>query len=294
MTKKFKFKFKRSRTGVRKQTRGWFGNLVIALLLTFVGIFMLLPLVYAIMQSFKPIDELFLYPPRFYVMRPVTTNYTMLLRLINNLWVPFSRYLFNSILVTIIVTIGQIIICSAAAYTMSRFKTAISWLFQVVVLTLLFNGIVLAIPRYIIMNEIHIVNTYWAYILPALPSSMGLFLMKQFMDQLPHALIEASMIDGANHFQIYWRIIMPSVKPAWLTLLIFSFQSIWSITGGSLIYNEELKMLPDAINQVLSGSIERTGASTAGSVLLMIPPIIIFIFTQSNVVQTMTSSGIKE
>ncbi len=289
-----KIKLIRSRAGVRKQTRGWFGNLIIWLLLTAVGIFMLLPLVYAIMQSFKPIDELFLYPPRFYVMRPVTTNYTMLLRLINNLWVPFSRYLFNSVLITIVVTVGQILITSAAAYTMSKFKTGISWMFQVVVLTLLFNGTVLAIPRYIIMNELNVVNTYWAYILPALPSSMGLFLMKQFMDQLPYALIEASMIDGANHFKIYWSIIMPSVKPAWLTLLIFSFQSIWSITGGSLIYDEELKMLPDAINQVLSGSIERTGASTAGSVLLMIPPIVIFIFTQSNVVQTMTSSGIKE
>ncbi len=284
----------RSHTGVRKQTRSIWGNMIIVLVLSAVGVFMLLPLIYAVMQSFKPIDELFLYPPRFYVMRPVTTNYTMLLRLINNLWVPFSRYLFNSVLITVIVTVGQILITSAAAYPMSRFKTSISWMFQLVVLTLLFNGTVLAIPRYIIMNELNVVNTYWAYILPALPSSMGLFLMKQFMDQLPFALIEASMIDGANHFRIYWNIIMPSVKPAWLTLLIFSFQSIWSITGGSLIYDEELKMLPDAINQVLSGSIERTGASTAGSVLLMIPPILIFIFTQSNVVQTMTSSGIKE
>ena len=292
MKKKIKFKY--SHAGVRKQTRSFWGNLLIAIVLSCVGVFMLLPLIYAIMQSFKPIDELFLYPPRFYVMRPVTTNYTMLFRLINNLWVPFSRYLFNSIMVTVIVTVGQIIITSAAAYPMSRFKTGISWIFKIVVLALLFNGTVLAIPQYIIMNKIGVVNTYWAYILPALPSCMGLFLMKQFMDQLPFVLIEASMIDGANHFRIYWSIIMPSVKPAWLTLLIFSFQSIWSITGGSLIYNEELKMLPDAINQVLSGSIERTGASTAGSVILMIPPIVIFIFTQSNVVQTMTSSGIKE
>lgn len=283
-----------SHTGVRKQTRSFWGNLLITIVLGAVGVFMLLPLVYAVMQSFKPIEELFLYPPRFYVMRPVTTNYTMLFRLINNLWVPFDRYMFNSIFITVVITVGQIVITSAAAYPLSRFKTRISWTFQLVVLTLLFNATVLAIPRYIIMNELNMVNTYWVYILPALPSSMGLFLMKQFMDQIPHVLIEAAQIDGASHFTIYWKIIMPSVKPAWLTLLIFSFQSIWSTTGGSTIYNEELKMLPDAINQVLSGSIERTGASTAGSVLLMIPPIVIFIFTQSNVVQTMTSSGIKE
>jgi len=291
--KKIRLKFT-SHAGAKKQSRSIFGNAIIILLLLMVGAFMLLPLFYAIMQSFKPIEELFLYPPRFYVMRPVTTNYTTLFRLINNLWVPFSRYLFNSGLITIIVAVGQIILASAAAYTLSKFKTRISWTFQIVVLALLFNGTVLALPQYIIMTKLNIINTYFAYILPALPSSMALFLMKQFMDQIPNVLIEAAQIDGANHYSIYWRIIMPAVKPAWLTVLIFSFQAIWSTSAGSVIYDEELKMLPDAINQVLSGSIERTGASTAGSVLLMIPPIITFILTQSNVVETMASSGIKE
>ncbi|MCK9159007.1 MAG: carbohydrate ABC transporter permease [Bacteroidaceae bacterium] len=255
---------------------------------------MALPLVYAIMNSFKPIEELFLYPPRFYVMRPVTSNYTTLFRLINNLWVPFSRYTFNSIFVCTVTTIGQILIASAAAYSLSKFKTRISWFFPLVVISLLFNGTVLGIPQYIVLNTLGIVNTYWVYILPSLASSLGLFLMKQFMEQVPMALIEAAKIDGANHFTIFLRIVMPSVKPAWLTLLLYAFQAIWAMTSGSTIYNEELKLLPNAISQVLSGTIERTGASAAGSVLLMIPPILVFILTQSSVIQTMTSSGIKE
>ena len=132
------------------------------------------------------------------------------------------------------------------------------------------------------------------YILPSLASSLGLFLMKQFMEQVPGALIEAAKIDGASHFTIYWKIVMPLVKPAWLTLLLYAFQGIWATSSGSTVYNEEFKLLPNAISQVLSGTIERTGASAAGNVLLMIPPILVFILTQSNVIQTMTSSGIKE
>lgn len=255
---------------------------------------MALPLVYAILNSFKPIEELFVYPPKFYVKRPVLSNYTMLLKLVNNLMVPFSRYAFNSVIICIILTVGQILIASAAAYSVSKFKTKLNWMFNVAVVALLFNGTVLAIPQYIIINMLHLINTFWAYILPSLASALGLFLMKQFIDQVPNALIEAAKIDGADYYRIFWRIIMPSVKPAWLTLLIFSFQAIWSKSAGSLIYNEELKLLPDAISQVISGSIERQGVSVAGSVLLIIPPILIFLLTQSNVIETMTSSGIKE
>lgn len=255
---------------------------------------MILPLFYSVINSFKPIEELFLYPPRFYVMRPVLSNYTSLFRLINNLRVPFSRYAFNSVFVCVVITVGQILIASAAAYSLSKFKTRISWFFPVVVTSLLFNSTVLAIPQYIILNALGIVNTYWVYILPSLASSLGLFLMKQFMEQVPGALIEAAKIDGASHFTIYWKIVMPLVKPAWLTLLLYAFQGIWATSSGSTVYNEEFKLLPNAISQVLSGTIERTGASAAGNVLLMIPPILVFILTQSNVIQTMTSSGIKE
>lgn len=283
-----------SHAGTRKQTRSLFGNIVLFIILAAFGAFMILPLYYSVINSFKPIEELFLYPPRFYVMRPVFSNYTSLFRLINNLWVPFSRYAFNSVFVCVVITVGQILLASAAAYSLSKFKTRISWFFPVVVTSLLFNSTVLAIPQYIIMNAMGIVNTYWVYILPSLASSLGLFLMKQFMEQVPTALIEAAKIDGASHFKIYWKIVMPLVKPAWLTLLLYAFQGIWGTSSGSTIYNEELKLLPNAISQVLSGTIERTGASAAGNVLLMIPPILVFILTQSNVIQTMTSSGIKE
>ena len=283
-----------SRAGRKNQTRSVWGNLFITLLLIIVGAFMALPLVYAILNSFKPIEELFVYPPRFYVKRPVLSNYTMLFKLVNNLMVPFSRYVFNSVMVCVVLTIGQILIASSAAYTISKYHTKLNWIFHVVVIALLFNGTVLAIPQYIILNSFRLLNTPFAYILPSLASALGLFLMKQFIDQVPDALLEAAKIDGANHYQTFWRIIMPSVKPAWLTLLIFSFQAIWSKSGGSIIYNEELKLLPDAISQVISGSLERQGVSVAGSVLLILPPILLFVLTQSNVIETMTSSGIKE
>lgn len=283
-----------SRAGTEKQTRSLFGNAVLFIILAAFAAFMILPLFYSVINSFKPIEELFLYPPRFYVMRPVFSNYTSLFRLINNLRVPFSRYAFNSVFVCVVITAGQILLASTAAYSLSKFKTRISWFFPVVVTSLLFNSTVLAIPQYIILNALGIVNTYWVYILPSLASSLGLFLMKQFMEQVPGALIEAAKIDGASHFTIYWKIVMPLVKPAWLTLLLYAFQGIWATSSGSTVYNEEFKLLPNAINQVLSGTIERTGASAAGNVLLMIPPILVFILTQSNVIQTMTSSGIKE
>ena len=167
---------------------------------------MILPLFYSVINSFKPIEELFLYPPRFYVMRPVFSNYTSLFRLINNLRVPFSRYAFNSVFVCVVITAGQILIASAAAYSLSKFKTRISWFFPVVVTSLLFNSTVLAIPQYIILNALGIVNTYWVYILPSLASSLGLFLMKQFMEQVPGALIEAAKIDGAGDLRILFGI----------------------------------------------------------------------------------------
>ena len=150
------------------------------------------------------------------------------------------------------------------------------------------------IPSYLLMRRLHLINTFWIYIIPGLYGMWNAMIFKTFYQGIPSALEEAAKIDGASHFTIYWKIVMPLVKPAWLTLLLYAFQGIWATSSGSTVYNEEFKLLPNAISQVLSGTIERTGASAAGNVLLMIPPILVFILTQSNVIQTMTSSGIKE
>lgn len=279
----------------KRINRAWYGDLSILTMLVLMGCFMALPLVYAVVQAFKPIEEVFLFPPRFYVKNPTLANFITLFQLTENLWVPFSRYLFNSIFVSAVVTFGHVIIASAAAYPMAKHNfPGKKWLFKIVVLALLFSGGTLAIPRYVVMAKMGIVNTYYALIMPMIASSLGLFLMKQFMEQIHDSVLESARIDGANEIRIFWTIVMPQVKPAWLTLTIFAFQGIWNEPGDGLIYSESLKLLPSALKQIAAGGIARTGAANAAALLMMVPPIIIFILTQSNVIQTMSHSGMKD
>ncbi|MEF2247388.1 carbohydrate ABC transporter permease [Paenibacillus sp. IITD108] len=284
-------KLRRSRI---KSNRSRIGTFFIFMLLAAFGSFMVLPLVFAIVNAFKPINELFLFPPRFFVEHPTLGNFSMLFKLAGNLWVPFSRYIFNSLFICIVTTGGSVIICSLAAYPLAKYNLSFKWLFPIVVMTLLFNATVLDIPNFIIISKLNILNTYWAYILPNLAVPLGLFLMKQFMTQIPDSLIEAARIDGASQYAIFWKIVMPAVKPAWLTLVIFSFQAIWNQQGIGVIFDEELKTMPAAISQIVSGGIARTGAAMAGSLFLMTPPIVIFLLTQKSVIETMVHSGIKE
>ena len=143
------------------------------------------------------------------------------------------------------------------------------------------------------MSKMNIINTYWVYILPTLAMPLGLFLMKQFMEQIPTALIEAAEIEGAGHYKIFIRVVMPMVKPAWLTLIIFCFQTVWNSANDSQIFDEQLKVINSAISQVSAGGISRAGAAMAGSLFLMVPPILVFLFSQSSVVETMAHSGVK-
>jgi putative chitobiose transport system permease protein len=284
-----------SENRAQKLTRSATGNVTIILMLVLVGAFMALPLVYVVVSAFKPLEEIFMFPPRFFVRRPTLNNFVLLLQLVNNLRVPFSRYLFNSIFVSIAGTFAHVVLASMAAYPLSKLNIrGGKIIFSIIVAALLFNGVVLSIPQYIIMAKMGILNTYWAYILPFLPSAMGLFLMKQFMEtMIPDTIIEAAKIDGASHWKIFWRIVMPNVKPAWLTLAIFAFQGIWNNQGGGIIFDEQLKMLPAALSQIAAGGIARVGVGMAAALILMIPPIIFFVISQSKVIQTMSHSGIK-
>lgn len=283
-----------TKSKTKKLNRSWGGNITIFLMLAVVGVFMALPFVYAVVQSLKPLEEIFLFPPRFFVRNPTWSNYAMLSKLTSNLWVPFSRYAFNSIFITVVGTVGHVLLASMAAYPLAKCRFPGSkLLFQLVVLSLLFTGQVTHIPQYIVMARIGFINTFSALILPPIAASLGLFLMKQFMTQIPDSLIEAATIDGAHQMQIFWRVVMPSVKPAWLTLTIFAFQSIWNRTGMSFIYDETLKVLPTVLRQIAEGGIARAGVGAAASVILMIPPIITFVLVQSNVLETMAQSGIK-
>lgn len=280
----------------KKFSHNFWGNLLFFLFLTVIAAFMVIPLIFTISNAFKPLDELFLFPPTIFPKNPTFTNFRGLSLITTESVVPFTRYFFNSVFVTIVGTFGNIIISSLAAYRLAKFNFPLSkLLFNVVVFSLLFSSAVTGIPSYLIMSKLGLLDSHFSIILPAFSSSLGLFLMKQFMEQMiPDALIEAAQIDGASEWKIYWSIVMPIVKPAWFTLLIFAFKDLWNSTGGITIFREELKTLPYALQSISAGGIARTGVSAAVSLLMVIPPIVVFLISQSNVLQTMASSGIKE
>ncbi len=280
---------------MRKLNRTRGGNIAIFSILILLGIFMALPLVYAVVQAIKPIEELYIFPPKFYARRPTFDNFRDLINVSGNLAVPFERTVMNSIFVSVISTVGHVIIASMAAYPLAKHKFPGSKvLFNIIVTTLMFSAPVMSIPTYIVMAKLHLINNYLSVILPSFASTLGLYLMKQFMTQLPESMLEAARIDGAREIRIFFKVVMPQVKPAWFTLIIFAFQASWNQTGGSFIYNEELKLLPTVLSQISADGIAHAGVSAAAAVLLMIPPIVTFLITQSNVVETMSHSGIKE
>ena len=293
---KFKLPQRRTDGAVRKYTRSKFGNFMFFAFLFLFGAFSVLPLIYSVVTSFKPLDELLVFPPTlFTVKRPTINNYLALPDLISGLNVPLSRYLTNSLFISIAGTVLHVIAATAAAFVLSKvdlkFKKTI---FLIIQLSLLFNAYTLSIPRYLIYNGMGIIDTYWVYILPAIPSSMGVFLMKQYMDgYIPDALMEAAKIDGANYLRIFWSIIFPNVKPCVLTLVLFAFQSIWATIPTGTIFNESLKTLPTVMSTIGAGGIARSGASMAATVIMMIPPIVVYLFSQSSIKETMGSAGIK-
>lgn len=265
-------------------------------ILILAGLFTVLPLVYCVATSLKPLDELLIFPPKFLVERPTFSNYRVLPSLLGNLQIPVSRYIFNSLFISIVSTFLSIIVTSLASFTFSKSKVpGRSLLFTIVQLMLLYNAYTLAVPQYLIFGKMGMIDTYLAYILPAIPSSVNCFLMKQFMDSsVPNTLLEAARIDGAGVLKMYWKVVMPIMKPAWMTVLLFSFQGMWSVVPNGTIFSEQLKTLPYVMSSITAGGIARSGSAMAVTVILMVPPIIVFMFTQSNVLETMSNSGIKE
>lgn len=272
------------------------GDAGISVILVILGAFMFLPMVYVVMQSLKPLDELWMYPPRFYVMSPTLKNFKDLFTLMNISWVPFSRYIFNTVLVSVAGTAGHLFLASLAAYALAKIKfPGRDLMFQTVQLSLMFNATVTAITSFILMSALHWLDSYWALIVPAWCSSLGLYLMKQFMDtNVNDSVLESARLDGAKELKIFWVIAMPMVKPAWLTLIIYSFQGLWNAGASMYIYSEQYKSFNYAIGQILAGGIKRAGAGAASQVIMMLVPIIIFIISQSNIIETMGSSGMKD
>jgi len=290
---------RRSSRAVRKPNRSLGGDIFIWLILTVFGVFFAFPLVFNINHAFKPLDEIFIVPPNLWVINPTTNNLQDLFIIMSRSWVTFTRYIFNTVFITIAGTFGHLFLASMGAFAISKYTFPGSkFFFGLIVTALMFNQFVMAIPNFLILAQLGWVDTYWAVVIPAFGMPIGFFLLKQFMDTIPISLIEAAKIDGANEWRIYSRIVMPLVKPALLTALIFSVQALWNNPQALLIYTEQLKTLPLAITQLIGSphapNVARAGVNAAGVLVMMIVPITLFVFAQSNILKTMASSGIKE
>ena len=272
------------------------GDIGIFIMLGIVAVIMVLPMVYAICQSLKPLDELFVFPPRFIVIKPTPKNYTDLFNLMNNSWVPFSRYIFNTVFISFCGTFGNVILASYAAYALAKINfPGRKFLFSIVVYSLMFNSTVTGITNFITMSALNWVDSYLAVIVPAWCSTFGLYLMKQFMEtSVNDSVLESARLDGAGENLIFWKIAMPMVKPAWITLIIFVFKDLWNMGASLYIYSEQLKTFNYAIGQLVTSGIARSGVSAAATVVMMIVPITVFVITQSNVITTMSASGMKD
>ena len=272
------------------------GDAGITFMLTILGVIMFVPMYYVVIQSLKPLDELFMFPPRFYVINPTFDNFIDLFTLMGDSWVPFSRYIFNTVFITICGTIGNLVFASMAAYSLSKLRfPGRNAIFQIIVMSLMFHSTVNQVTHFIILSAFGWVDTYLSIIVPSMATTMGLYLMKQFMESsVPDTVLESARLDGASEFRTFLIIAMPMVKPAWLTLMIECFKSLWNSGSSIYIHSEELKTFNYAIGQIVSGGIARSGAAAAAIVVMMSVPIIIFVINQSKIIETMGSSGMKD
>lgn len=271
------------------------GTIAIFAVLLSVGLFMLMPIYLTLVMAFKPVEELFIFPPKLYTLHPTLDNFRDMFAVLKSSRVPFSRFVFNSLAVTVSVTSLQCIFTSMAAFVLAKCKFPGSRLINsVIVIALLYQSNVIYIMQYIVMAKLGLIDNLLALILPSVASPIGLFLMRQSISQLPDSVIEAAKVDGAGLFRICWQIVMPNQKPALMTLIIFAFQASWNIQSGSLVFREEYKTLPTVVSQAAASGIGRAGAAMAAAVFMLIPPIVVFTLAQRRVIETMAHSGIKE
>lgn len=258
-----------------------------------------LPILFIFVNAFKPLDELFAYPPRFFVRNPTFDNFSNLFALTGSSNIPVTRYLFNSIIITVITVIVSVLSSVAAGFALSkkRFKIR-NTLFHINTIALMFVSVSVSIPRYFVIVYSGLYNNFLVNILPLLCMPVGLFLIKQFIDQIPDSLIEAAVIDGAGDFTIMRRIIIPMAKPAISTVAILAFQSAWNASEASSLYitDESLKSFAffmSTLSSTAGNSVAGKGIGAASALIMFLPNLIVFIVLQSRVMNTMAHSGMK-
>lgn len=272
------------------------GDTVITVMLVIFGLLMFLPMYYTVITAFKPLGELSISPPKLYVMKPTLKNFIDLFTNMNQTWVPVSRYIFNTVYISVASTFGALVLGSMTAYSLSKIRMpGYQAINNLIVYSLMIGSTITGTYNFIIYCKIGLLNTYAISILPVWASTLGLYLMKNFIDDgISDQMIEAARIDGAKEFYIYWKIAMPLVKPAWLTLIVTTFQSVWAAGASTYVWSEQLKTFNAAVTAITAAAATNVGAATAGTVLMMSVPIIVFVVNQSQIVETMASSGMKD
>ncbi len=268
------------------------------LVLVPLAVFMAIPIVFIINHAFKPIEELFAFPPTFLVENPVMDNFNRLVRQANAGGITISRYIFNSLIVTVSVVFLSMVMSSMAAFALSKLRfRAKGTLMEINNLAMMLVPIAVIIPRYLLVDSMGIMNTYLAHVLPLVAMPVGMFLVKQFTDQVPDSLIEAAIVDGAGYFKVYYRIILPMIKPAIATVAILAFQSVWNNTETSTMFTsrESMRTLTFYMNTLASNTnaVAGQGVAAAASLIMFLPNLILFILCQSKVMNTMAHSGLK-
>ena len=273
---------------------------VVTVFMIFLVAFTALPLIYIVNAAFKPLDELFLFPPTFFVKHPTGINFRDLVISLGSSTVPFLRYVFNSVFVSLCVVVGTVIISSTAAFALSKLELPFkAFWFNLIISALMFSNHVTTIPRYLVIESMGLYNSYTALILPQIAVAYNVFLMKQFLDQYPDQIMEAAHIDGAGDFLTFIKIVFPGQKPVVATMVVLTFVSCWNDFFSPLVYtsSQTMKTLPLALQTISGGagasSVSRAGAVSAASLLMILPVIIIFTLMQGKVMETMTQSGIK-
>lgn len=271
------------------------GTFAIFLFLGIMGILMAIPLIYTILQSIKPIEEFYIYPPKFFVTNPTFKNYRAILSAVDSLGVPFTRYLFNAVFTTVAGTAASLLLALITAYPLAKSNIkGVKILNSVLVYAMLFHNETMSMVRFLVLSKLHMIDTYWAVILPPLASTMCIFLLCQFMrNSIPDSVLEAARIDGAGEFRILFSIVAPSVKAGWMTALIFTFQAYWNTGSSGYIYTEELKHVADVMGTIGASGITRAGTGMAVTLILMIPTVLVFLWNQRSIMNTMAHSGLK-
>lgn len=267
-------------------------KLMTTLVMAVVSVAMLLPFAWMLSASFKPENEIFEFPIRWIPQTFTWENYN----LVWNSDVPFTSFFANSVKVSLISVAGEVVTSALAAYAFSkiRFKGR-DTIFLIYLMTLVFPSQMMLIPRFVLFKVMKIYNTHWALILPGMFTAFGTFLLRQFFMSIPEELSEAAKIDGANHFQTFYKVVVPLALPAFSSLIIFQFVSSWNAYEAPLVFlrSKKLATIPLGLDFFRDDNASNYGAIMAASVCSLIPIFVVFLSFQKQFVAGISTSGLK-